>query len=155
MSKEIDYGKLLKDAGLKDTDARRSVLQSLTEAHTPLLPLKVYERVQKLGHNMSPVTVYRILEALKVNGVAHFIGATGEFVRCNFDHKNKHHVLLKCESCGEISEQDGSELSKAEHALTRRSGFHLSAHVHELLGTCKKCISPSLLERCSQLLRSS
>lgn len=155
MSQEINYGRLLKNVGLKDTDARRSVLQSLTEARTPLLPLKVYTSVQKAGHKMSPVTVYRILEAFHLKGLAHFIGATGEFVRCNFDHKNKHHVLLKCQSCGEISEQDGSELSKVEHMLSRRSGFHLSAHVHELLGTCKKCLSPSLLERCSQLLRSS
>src|SRR5690242_3545617 len=98
----------LRDAGLRATGARTSVLQALIEAATPLSHSEVHER---LAHqNLDRVTVYRNLTDLAEAGLVHKTdlgdhvwrfewrppAATGEALHAAHPH-------FLCSDCGAIA----------------------------------------------------
>ena len=123
--------------GERLTDMRRAAYQELLEAGQPMGAYDLLQRLQtRLDKALAPPTVYRPLEFLVQQGLAHRLESTHAFVAC--DHPSDHHqaLYLVCTACGseaevmhKISEGPGDCPSCAKPALTKQisaAGFRLS-----------------------------
>ncbi|MEO6318953.1 MAG: transcriptional repressor, partial [Acidimicrobiales bacterium] len=91
-------------------------------------------------------SAYRNLAVLERAGVVHRIVTSDEFARYELaeDLTHHHHHHLICSSCGdvtdfEVSEAMEEELEAALVKVARRTGFRVSAHRLDLVGTCSAC----------------
>ncbi|MFN4181402.1 MAG: Fur family transcriptional regulator [Candidatus Paceibacteria bacterium] len=130
---------LLDSFGLKKTEARIAVLETLFSAKKPLSASFIFESLNK--HGVDKVTVYRTLDTLEEKGAIKKV-ATGEremkyeIVLGGDDH---HHVIcLKCKKVADFTGCNADALIKK--ALTQVKGFSsVSHHTFDIFGLCDKC----------------
>ena len=115
------------------------VFDALKKAGRPVTAYELIDAVRAAGIS-APPTVYRALNRLITDGMAHKIESTNTFVACTHAHPGDCvPVFVICDVCGETSEFDdvivGAQLSKraAERAFT------VGRAIVELHGTCAKC----------------
>lgn len=89
---------------------------------------------------VAPMTVYRALDFLVEQGLAHKVAANSTFILCQHDGPHDAHdqtVMLVCEQCGRTAECNDPEVVQAlQHALTA-TGF--AARELEIKGRCADC----------------
>src|SRR5881628_1049444 len=125
----------------KFTPIRRHVLQALLSSHRPI---GAYEAIDELAKSMprpAPITVYRALEFLIENGLAHRIESRNAYLACAHDHDAAATVtFLICEACGSVGEiPAAAPVAKSLNAAARASGFAPKLSVVEMSGTCAHC----------------
>jgi Fur family transcriptional regulator, zinc uptake regulator len=121
------------------TPLRRQVLQALADSHQPLGAYEVMDRLAG-GPRRAPITVYRALEFLLDNGLAHRIESRNAFVACINNHETGAPVVfLICERCGAVGEAPSAEVTRTLAAAAKRAGFTPKAPVIEITGVCSHC----------------
>jgi Fur family zinc uptake transcriptional regulator len=124
----------------KLTPIRRHVLQALLASHKPL---GAYEIIDALGGSMprpAPITVYRALDFLMVNGLVHRIESRNAYLACAHDHDAAALVaFLICERCGAVGEIPAAAVAQSLNSAARASGFAPKLSVVEITGTCAHC----------------
>jgi len=121
------------------TPMRRQVLEALLASHKPL---GAYEIIEQLAtkNRPAPITVYRALDFLRVNGLVHRIESRNAFVACVHDHGgNDLVVFLICERCGAVGEAPGGTAAEALKASARAAGFAPKSPLIEIAGICSHC----------------
>ncbi|MGD9924701.1 MAG: transcriptional repressor, partial [Pseudorhodoplanes sp.] len=89
----------------KLTPTRRQVLEVLLENHKPLGAYEIIDRAARHGTRHAPITVYRALDFLIENGLAHRIESRNAYIACVHGHDPSDLVVfLICERCGEVGE---------------------------------------------------
>src|SRR6187549_2302651 len=68
------------------TPTRRQVLEVLLSSHKPLGAYEIIDRAAKRGTRHAPITVYRALEFLIENGLAHRIESRNAYIACGHRH---------------------------------------------------------------------
>lgn len=126
--------------GERLTDMRRAAYQELLEAGQPMGAYDLLQRLQtRLDKALAPPTVYRPLEFLVQQGLAHRLESTHAFVAC--DHPSDHHqaLYLVCTACGSAEEVRAPAVEGliAETASSHR--FVLKRQVTEAQGLCGDC----------------
>lgn len=130
--------------GAKLTEIRRRVLEALAADHAPAGAYEVIERLAQAGDKPpAPITVYRALDFLLEQGLAHRIESRNAFVACS----SREHgagsgapvVFLICEKCGAVGEASTDAFAEALGALALSSGFRPRAPVIEIAGECAHC----------------
>jgi Fur family zinc uptake transcriptional regulator len=125
-------------AGENLTPLRRRVLELLLDQPGPakaydLLPLLDSEKQAK------PPTIYRALDFLVRQGLAHRIESLNAFVACDVGACERSTIFLICEKCG------GAEEFDAGHALVdlkdaaKKDGFAIRRTMIEASGLCSAC----------------
>ena len=120
------------------TPLRRRVLELLLDQPGPakaydLLPLLDSEKQAK------PPTIYRALDFLVRQGLAHRIESLNAFVACDVGACERSTIFLICEKCG------GAEEFDAGHALVdlkdaaKKDGFAIRRTMIEASGLCSAC----------------
>jgi len=130
--------------GERLTPIRRRVLEALYATHRPL---GAYDLVESLGpetagssRRLAPVTVYRALEFLMEQGLAHRLASRNAFVACPHGHGPQDLVaFLICEACGGVDELSSPPLSRAVGELLARERFKPERQVLEISGRCGHC----------------
>ncbi len=132
----------LGDDDQRYTSQRRALVELLVEIDQPLTIPQLLERQPGLAQS----SAYRNLAVLERAGVVHRIVTSDEFARYELaeDLTHHHHHHLICSSCGdvtdfEVSEAMEEELESALAKVARRTGFRVSAHRLDLVGTCPAC----------------
>lgn len=129
--------------GARLTDIRRKVLAALAADHAPAGAYDVIERLAgEGGRPPAPITVYRALDFLLAQGLAHRIESRNAYVACTHEHVGETSgpvVFLICEHCGAVGEAATPEFAKALESLALSSGFHPRAPVIEVSGECAHC----------------
>lgn len=129
--------------GARLTDIRRKVLAALAADHAPAGAYDVIERLaEEGGRPPAPITVYRALDFLLAQGLAHRIESRNAYVACSHDHgdgESDPTVFLICERCGAVGEASAREFTRALDQLARASGFRPRAPVIEVSGECAHC----------------
>ena len=74
------------------TPMRRHVLEALLDSHRPLGAYEIIERLARQGRP-APITVYRVLDFLRDNGLVHRIESRNAFVACVHNHAGADHGL--------------------------------------------------------------
>jgi len=127
----------LRQAGLKRTPQRESILRVLEESDRPLSAEEIRTRMDE-GRSGLP-TIYRNLERFTQEGWAE--GLVGQdqvmrYVRCRSVH---HHHHLQCEGCGRTVEVEGCGLAQALKHMEEVTGFCITGHRLQLSGLCPAC----------------
>lgn len=126
--------------GVRLTPLRRRVLEVLAGGHAPVGAYDIVEQLKKFGESAPAMSVYRALDFLVGEGLAHRIESRNAFLACNRGHQSDDIVVfLLCERCSTVAEVTsgavGRDLSKAASAV----GFEAHAPVLEIKGLCETC----------------
>jgi Fur family zinc uptake transcriptional regulator len=127
-------------SGRRLTPLRRRVLEALAASHTPVGAYDIVEQLKRTRDAAPAMSVYRALDFLVSEGLAHRIESRNAFLACNRGHDSDEVVVfLLCERCGtgaEVkSDAVGRDLARAAGAV----GFEAHAPVLEIRGLCKSC----------------
>jgi Fur family zinc uptake transcriptional regulator len=135
--------------GARLTPIRRQVLEALYATHKPLGAYDLLEQIGQeggKGRRLAPVAVYRALDFLMEQGLAHRLASHNAYVACPHGHGPADLVaFLICEDCGGVDELSSKPLSDALAGLLAREGFQPQRQVLEISGRCAHCrdASPS------------
>ncbi len=126
--------------GMRLTPLRRRVLESLADSHVPLGAYELVGRLGASGDRPPPMSVYRALDFLVAEGLAHRIESRNAFIVCGREHgADDVVVFLICESCGATAEVASHAIGRDLAWATRAAGFTPRNPVIEIAGTCAKC----------------
>lgn len=125
--------------GLRLTPVRKRVLEILLEAHRALGAYDVLNRLAAEGFGNQPPVVYRALDFLVENGLAHRIQRLNAFAACMHPGTAHAPVFLICRSCHVVAEADGAGVSEALAAAAFAAGFAVERSTVEALGLCPAC----------------
>jgi len=126
--------------GVRLTPLRRRVLQALAESHSPLGAYEIVERLKKTREPVPAMSVYRALDFLLAEGLAHRIESQNAFLACIHGHDSDDIVLfLLCERCKRVAEVTSGALGRDLSQAARGVGFSARGRVLEVSGLCSAC----------------
>ena len=129
--------------GQKLTPARRRVLELLMQAGQPV---KAYDLIsafsEEAGETAKPPTVYRALEFLEREGLAHRIESLSAYIACSGDPGDHAAAFLICDCCGRTQEV-AAPVDQALRRLADEAGYALSTVTIEARGRCAACPDPT------------
>jgi len=134
-------GERLRADDQRYTSQRRALVELLLEIDQPLTIPQLLRRQPGLAQS----SAYRNLAVLERAGVVHRIVTSDEFARYELtEDLTRHHHHLICSSCGDVTDFEVSDaiehdLETALAKVARRTGFRVSAHRLDLVGTCPTC----------------
>ncbi len=126
--------------GARLTPLRAKVLAALAASDKPVGAYELIDRLAEDGRRPAPITVYRALDFLMENGLAHKLESRNAFLAC--DHTHDHGaavVFLICDRCGAVTEAAGEGIGRGLDALVARSGFRAREQIVEIAGECAGC----------------
>jgi Fur family zinc uptake transcriptional regulator len=128
--------------GSRLTGLRKQVLACLWQSHQASGAYDILEKINKTAaKKLAPLSVYRALEFLVSEGLAHRIESLNAFVGC--PHPQEGHALqfLVCTSCHLVIELEDSATDKALAKAATRHDFTRTRTVVEVVGQCRVCQS--------------
>lgn len=130
---------MLKEAGLRVTEHRLSVLESLAKVKQPVTVYDLVESLRK-KEDIDQATVYRNLSSLHEAGLLR---------RFDFNHGHAHYELetgrashqFVCGNCETIEKIEGVSFDDTVKKMLRKSKKfrEIRAHSMEIYGLCKAC----------------
>jgi Fur family ferric uptake transcriptional regulator len=127
----------IRGAAKRVTVAKRRVAEVLLAAGDDLTADEITHRVQARSPDVSPSTIYRILEefeALDIIVHAHLGRAAAVYHLAGTVHGH-----LVCERCGATVEIPARDFDTLSRSLAASYGFHLDRHHVALSGICAAC----------------
>ncbi|HYF22575.1 MAG TPA: Fur family transcriptional regulator [Caulobacteraceae bacterium] len=124
--------------GQRMTAPRRRVLQLLLEADGPV---KAYDLISGFGADgeaAKPPTVYRALEFLEKQGLAHRIESLNAYVACRLGADGHAAAFLICDCCGATREVEPAG-ADAFTGAAAASGYEVRSLTIEAHGLCAAC----------------
>ncbi len=127
----------LREAGLRPTRQRLSVLEFLRDRPDAVTAQDLHAELRRGGQSIGLTTVYRTLTALADAGLLDVFTREGEqaFRRCGVTH---HHHLV-CETCNRVEELSADEVEAWVHQAADRHGFEVTGHRADVFGICSDC----------------
>ena len=129
---------LLATTGARQTRARREVLMTLLSAGEALSHHEL-ERRLKRGHDVDRVTLYRVLEWLTEQGLAHKLSGHDRVWRYSAaGHApagGRSHAHFECSACGKVICLDEARLP----AISLPAGYRRRAVEITVKGRCDTC----------------
>lgn len=140
-SSALATAEALADArGVKLTPLRRQVLSLICQSHRPAGAYQLLADLGRLrGEAAAPPTVYRALDFLVEQGLAHKIDSMNAFVACYAAGKPHRGIFLICEKCLDVQEVTDKPAADALSKAAAQTGFRANRAVIELHGLCKNC----------------
>lgn len=131
--------RLCRNRGASLTPIRREVLSHLKRAPGGLKAYDLLDRIKATHPSATPPTVYRALDFLIEQRLAHKIGKVNQFIACNQDHHEHIGLFAVCPMCGKVSElADETTVHALAHSL-QAAGHRLVGHEIELSAICSDC----------------
>jgi Fur family transcriptional regulator, zinc uptake regulator len=126
---------------VKLTPARQALLDILCDEGKPLGAYDLIERMAaRNGKRPAPISIYRVLDYLVENGLAHRLSSRNAFLACAHHHDaGEPLAFLICDQCGGVSEQTSPALGAALNALANDASFKRRMQIIELTGLCAAC----------------
>jgi Fur family zinc uptake transcriptional regulator len=146
-----DHGQCVEDAltraeracggrGLRLTPLRRRVLEILAQSHAPVGAYEIVEKLAASGEAVPAMSVYRALEFLTAENLAHRIESRNAFLACTAGHERAEPVIfLLCEKCGAVAEMQAAAFSRDVAKATKAAGFEARSSIIEVSGICGPC----------------
>ncbi|KGF72542.1 Fur family transcriptional regulator [Neosynechococcus sphagnicola sy1] len=121
----------------RPTRSQERILELLQSLNRPLSAQEMYVELRNHSQAMGLATVYRSLEALKLEGVVQVRKlANGESLY-NLVQQDKHH--LTCLQCGESISLGECPVHQLESQLQVSHHFKIYYHTLEFFGLCQGC----------------
>lgn len=127
--------------GARLTPIRRKVLEALQATRGAL---GAYDLADALadegGRRLAPITIYRALDFLMAQGLAHRLASRNAYLACRHQHGPDDLVaFLICEACGEVEEEPAPGLAGALSQVLAGARFDPHLRVLEVSGRCAHC----------------
>jgi Fur family transcriptional regulator, ferric uptake regulator len=137
---------------LRQTDARRIILEEIMNLDSHPTADEVYEIVRKRLPRVSLGTIYRNLDILSGKGLIQKLEVGGAQRR--FDGNTGNHYHLRCLACGQVMDLTTKPLKEIEKTISQLADWEILDHRLELIGICLSCkpirsrdnLSPAKLE---------
>lgn len=121
----------------KRTRSQEKIFSLIIRLNRPISAQELFLELRKMKENMGLATVYRSLEALKLEGVVSIRTlATGESLYTSIQ-KDQHH--LTCVNCGQSIPIDECPVHQLEKELQNAYKFKVYYHTLEFFGLCDQC----------------
>lgn len=129
--------------GAQLTPLRRTVLGLVLESPRPVGAYALLDLLKADRAGAAPPTVYRALDFLLEQRLVHRLEKLNAFVACHVhdcgaDHEHPAQFLI-CDRCGEVTELEEPQVSRALDAAASRAGFRPTRATVEIEGTCARC----------------
>ena len=122
-----------KQKGVKLTDQRKLIAQTLSNSHDHPNVDELYKRVSKIDSKISIATVYRTVKLFEETGILTKHDFRGEKARYEELPDSHHDHLIDVQS-GEIVEFIDEEIEKLQETVAEKLGYQLLDHKLELYG---------------------
>ncbi|MDP6289368.1 MAG: transcriptional repressor [Arenicellales bacterium] len=132
---------LCNQRGVRFTSLRKRVFTLLCTSDKPLSAYEILDLLRTSTTNPAPPTVYRTLDFLLQQRLAHKLESRHAFVGCSHPEHPHSSQFLICGDCGDVNEIDNSELIKNLASTEKKMGFKTRRSVVEFLGTCAECLN--------------
>ena len=126
-----------KQKGVKLTDQRKLIAQTMSNSHDHPNVDELYKRVSKIDSKISIATVYRTVKLFEEAGILTKHDFRGEKARYEELPDSHHDHLIDVQS-GEIVEFVNEEIEKLQEVVAEQLGYQLLDHKLELYGIKKK-----------------
>lgn len=125
------------------TRSQQKVIEVLQELKKAISAQELYIELRNRKQNMGLATVYRSLEALKLQGELQVrLLPNGESVYSSI-HRDRHH--LTCVNCNTSIAIDECPVHELEHQLEDSHQFKVYYHTLEFFGLCDRCHQKEVL----------
>jgi Fur family zinc uptake transcriptional regulator len=132
--------KVFDEQGMRLTPLRERVLKVIAGSHHAIGAYDVLDRLNAEGERLTPISIYRAIEALVAAGVIHRLESRNAFFACHARHRaGGAPVVLACEACGTIAEIADPGITREIEQAAAKSGFAPRSIVIELAGQCGRC----------------
>lgn len=125
--------------GVRLTKLRRAILELLLTAGHPVKAYDLIEQMRDKGQRLTPATVYRILDFLLENGLAHRVNALNAYMPCTCNHDEHAMLMFVCSKCRQAEEVEDAALYESMRARLGELGMSLQDNCIEIQGTCRNC----------------
>lgn len=126
---------------LQLTPVRRRVLEILLDEHKALGAYQILDRLRDEGLGSQPPVVYRALEFLVQNRLAHRVERRNAFIACGHPERPHAPAFLICQVCDAVVEAASAPGRDALCAAAAEIGFQVDRTVIEAEGICPRCIA--------------
>lgn len=124
--------------GERMTPARLRVLELLLAAGEPVKAYDLIARFGEDGQPAKPPTVYRALEFLERQGLAHRIASISAYVACSSGGADHAAAFLICDCCG-ATEEVAASVADGLGAAASKAGYVIERTTVEAHGRCPAC----------------
>lgn len=124
---DLDYKQILRDAGLRVTPQRASILTVLSEADDHPNVEDLYEKTRALDDTVSVATVYRTMSVLENAGLVRKLMLDDAPARYEMMPHTDHDHLVDVES-GELIEIPGTEIADLMARVAAELGYEIISH---------------------------
>jgi Fur family zinc uptake transcriptional regulator len=119
-------------------DQDKLIVDALRDVGRPLSAYEIIDQLKDKGLS-APPTVYRALNRLIEDGLAHRLESLNAFVACRHPHHGGTAVFTICSQCGAVREFHEPEAVDRLATAAAATGFDVKAMTIELRGRCGDC----------------
>lgn len=130
--------KIVREIGLKVTQQRLFILETILKGRDHVTAQELYESVARRAPDIGFATIYRFLRTLCQHNYMTEVRMGGLPARYEWANK-KHHDHLTCVRCRRICEFENQEIENLQIKIATQMGFVLTNHVLEMFGLCTDC----------------
>lgn len=128
------YKQIIKQANLKATSNRISILELLNKLQQPL---DISQIRNKLNNTIDTTTIYRTLEKFVEQGIVKKIDFQDGKYRYELELHHHHHLV--CKNCNSITAIHECSVNELKGKIQAAYGFKVTNHSLEFFGLCKNC----------------
>ncbi|MGE4132903.1 MAG: Fur family transcriptional regulator [Bdellovibrionales bacterium] len=132
------FKRMIRQMGLRVTQQRIAILQSLGSGRAHVTAQEVFETVSQNHPEIGFATVYRFLRKMAQQKLVTEVRMGGLPARYELTPR-RHHDHLTCVECGQIVEFECQPIEALQEKVAQEKGFKLTHHVLELYGLCPTC----------------
>lgn len=132
------FKRMIRQMGLKVTQQRMAILESLSAGRAHVTAQEVFETVNAKYPEIGFATVYRFLRKMAEQNMVTEVRMGGLPARYELTPR-RHHDHLTCVQCGQIVEFESQQIENLQEQVAREHNFRLTHHVLELYGICPRC----------------
>lgn len=134
------YREFLRDRGLKYTEERRMVLQSVMRNDEHFEAEQLLLGMRQQGLRVGKATVYRTLKLLVGCGIVKEVHFSNKQVHYEHTYGQDPHDHMVCRRCGRIIEFDAADVARLRTAIAAGHRFHAHSHRFQITGLCEACV---------------
>ncbi len=132
------FKRMIRQMGLKVTQQRLAILESLSSGRAHVTAQEVFETVNAKHPEIGFATVYRFLRKMAEAKLVTEVRMGGLPARYELTPR-RHHDHLTCVQCGQIVEFECPSIESLQEQVAEEHNFRLTHHVLELYGICPRC----------------
>ena len=135
-----DFKTLLKEQGLKFTNQREKILETLYYSQEHLTPEALHQLIKEKEPNLNTgiATIYRTLSMLEDHNIVSSLSFGAQGKKYELGAKD-HHDHMICTKCHQITEFVDEVIEEQQHKIADKFGFKMQDHSMQIYGICSEC----------------